>query len=144
MCAYGSPSVRMYLSASCVRISMLPFRCVHARVRDCVYVSPSVCLPVCPRACSCIQMFDRTSLRSSIHSFVCLHALVREGVRLSVRVRPNDCSHMRAFINACTAFLISNFLLLTSMFVLGCLPPYEYVCMSIRPCVCTLVHRVCV
>ena len=115
MCAYGSPSVRMYLSASCVRVSMLPFVCVHARVRDCVYVSPSVCLPVCPRACSCVQMFDRTSLRSSMHAFVCLHARVREGVRPSVClsacmfVRPNDCSHMRAFINACAAFLISNF-----------------------------------
>ena len=84
-------SVRgMYLSASCVRVSMLPFVCVHARVRDCVYVSPSVCLPVCPRACSCVQMFDLISLRSSMHAFVCLHAHVREGVRPSVRV------HVRA------------------------------------------------
>ena len=57
-----------------------------------------------------------------MHEFVCLHACVREGVRPSVClsacmfVRPKDCSHMRAFINACAAFLISNFLLLTSNF----------------------------
>ena len=81
MCAYGCPSVRMYLSASCVRVSMLPFVCVHARVRDCVYVSPFVRPSVCPRACSCVQMFYRTSLRSSMHAFVCLHARVLEGVR---------------------------------------------------------------
>ena len=56
-------------------------------------------------------------------------------------VRPNVCSHMRAFINACAAFLISNFLLLTSnfllltsMFVLGCLPPYEHVCVCLSVC----------
>ena len=42
MYAYVCPSVRMYLSASCVRVSMLPFVCVHARVREGVCVSPSV------------------------------------------------------------------------------------------------------
>ena len=33
-------------------------------------------------------------------------------------VRPNVCSYMRAFINACATFLISNSLLLTSSFLL--------------------------
>ena len=33
-------------------------------------------------------------------------------------VRPNDCSQMRALINACETFLISNFELLISNFLL--------------------------
>ena len=46
MYAYVCPSLRMYLSASCVRVSMLPFVCVHARVREGICVSPSVRLSV--------------------------------------------------------------------------------------------------
>ena len=136
MCAYGCPSVRLYLRASCVRVSMLPFVCVHVRVRDCVYVSPSVrpsvCPSVYPRACSCVQRFDRTSLRSSMHAFVCLHARVPEGVRPSVClsacmfVRPNDCSHMCAFINACAAFLTSNFHVCTWVFASVRICAYVY------------------
>ena len=71
MCAYVYPSVRIYLSASCERVSMLAF------VREGAYVSPSVRLSGCLPAC----MF----------------------------VRPNVCSHIRAFINACATFLISSF-----------------------------------
>ena len=92
-------------------------------MRVCLSVRPSVCpiVCVCPRACSCVQMFDRTSLRLSMHAFVCLHARVREGVNLRPSVRPsvclsacmfvrtNVCSLMRGFINVCGAFLISNF-----------------------------------
>ena len=77
MCAYVYQSVRMYLSASGVRVSMLASVCVHARVREGVCVSPSVrssvYLSVCPRACSCVQMLDRTCVRSSMHAFVYLH-----------------------------------------------------------------------
>ena len=100
-------------------------------------VRPFVCLSVRVHVSS-VQMFDRTCVPSSMYAFVCLHARVREGVclspsghpsvRLSVRpsvclsacmfVRPNVCSHMRAFINACATFIISNFLLLTSNFLL--------------------------
>ena len=111
MCTYVYPSGYMYLSASCVRVSMIAFVCVHARVREGVCVSPSlrpsvvclsvrvhvraskcfrayllarpsvrpfVCLSVCPHAYSCVQMFDRTCMRSSLHAFVCLHARLRE------------------------------------------------------------------
>ena len=125
MCAYVYPSVRMYLSASCVRVTMLVLVCVHARVSEDVCVSPSVRLSVCPRACSCVQIFDRTSLRSSMHVFVCLHACVREGVCLSPSVRLSVCLstcmfvrpnvRMRSSIHARHfLFLSSYFLLLTS------------------------------
>ena len=77
---------------------------------------------VCPRACSCVKMFVRTCVRSSMHA--------------------------RHFL-----FLTSNFLLLTSMFLLGCLPPYQHVCvwLSVRAyvpecIVCACKHatvRVC-
>ena len=76
---YVYPSVLMYLSTSCVRVSMLAFVCVHPRMREGVCVSPSVrpfFLSVCPRACSCVQMFDRTSLRSSMHAIVCVRVYV--------------------------------------------------------------------
>ena len=142
MGAYVCPSVRMYLSASCVRVKMLAFVCVHARVREAECVSPSVrpsvhpsfclSLSIWSRAYSCVQMFDRTSVRSSLHTFVCLHARMREGVRLSLLIRlsvsPRACScvqifdftcvrsimhafmylHMRAFINPCATFHLSH------------------------------------
>ena len=124
MCAFVYPSDRMYLSASCVRVSIPAFVCVHARVREDVCESPSVCLSVrpsvCLRAYSCVQMFDRTCVRPSMHAFVylrggiCLSPSVLPSVRSSVClspcifVHPNVCSHMRAFINACATFLISN------------------------------------
>ena len=118
MCAYGSPSVRMYLSASCVRVSMLPFVCVNARVRDCVYVSPSVRPSVClsvrvhDRACKCLIV--QACVHQCMRSCVCMHACVRASVRLSacMFVRPNDCSHMRAF----SSMHARHFLFLTSNF----------------------------
>ena len=62
---------------------MLPFVCVHVRVREGVCVSPSV-------------RFDRTSLRSSMHAFVCLHARVREGVCLSPSIRLSVRANIRS------------------------------------------------
>ena len=59
----------------------------------------------------------------SVHPSICLSACMF--------VHSNVRSHMRAFINACETFLISNFLLLASMFVLGCLPPYKHVCVRL-------------
>ena len=41
------PSVRMFLSASSVRVSMLATLCVHVRVREDICVSPSVRPFVC-------------------------------------------------------------------------------------------------
>ena len=111
MCAYVYPSVRMYLSASCVRVSILAFVYVHARVREGVYVRktvrPSIHLSVCPRACSCVQMIDRTCVRSSMHAFVCLHARVRESlcvsssVRLCLSVRVHGRASKGLFVHAC-------------------------------------------
>ena len=85
MYAYVCPSVRMYLSASFVRVSMLPFVCVHARVREGVCVSPSVRPSVCPSVCSSVQMHVRASkcliIQAFVHqcmrSCVCMHACVR-------------------------------------------------------------------
>ena len=53
-------------------------------------------------------MFE--SVRPSFRPSVCLSACML--------ARPNVCSHMRVFINACATFLFSNFLLLTALFVL--------------------------
>ena len=111
MCAYVYPSVRMYLSASCVRVSMRAFVCVQARVREGVCVSPSVRpsvrpsvhLSVCPCSCSCVQMFDRRCVRSTMHAFVCLYARVHEGVCVSPSERPSVC--VRPF--ACLSISLS-------------------------------------
>ena len=143
MCAYVCPSVRMYLSVSCVRVSMLPFVCVHAGVREGVCVSPSV-------------RFDRTSLRSSMHTFVCLHARVREGVCLSPPVRPSvcprACSCVQMFVRTCVrpSMHARPFLFLTSnFFIIQLLTSNFHVCtwvfasvrtcvrMALRQCVCT-------
>ena len=106
-------SVRAYVPECTVcafkHASVRVCECARAWGRMCDSVRPSVCLSVCPR--SCVQMFDRTSVRSSMHAFVCLHAHVREGVCLSpyvrpsvlpsvclsacIFVRPNVCSHIR-------------------------------------------------
>ena len=152
MCAYVYPSVRMYLSASFVRVSMLAFVCMHARVREGADVSPSVrpplvCLSVCTCTCSCVQMFDRTCVRSPMHAFVCLYVgvclspsvrpsvcrSVGPSVRVSVRpsvclsVCPRACSCVQLFVSTYVLssmharhflFLTSNFLLLTSNFLL--------------------------
>ena len=56
MYAYVCPSVRMYLNASCVRVSMLPFVCVHARVREGVCVSPSARQSVRPSVCLSVRL----------------------------------------------------------------------------------------
>ena len=116
--------------------------CKHASVRVCAWacawgrmcesVRPSVCLSVCPRACSCVQMFDRTSMRSSMHARVregvCLSPSVRPSVRLSVCPRACSCfqmfvrtcvrssMHARHFLFLTSNFLTSNFLLLPSNF----------------------------
>ena len=68
MCANVYPSVRMYLSASCVRVSMLAFVCVHARVRKWEAVHPFVCLSVsvhvlaskCLIVHACFRVFAHT------------------------------------------------------------------------------------
>ena len=101
MYAYVYPSVHVYLSTSSVRVSMLAIVCVHARVREGVCVSPSVCLSVRPRACSCIKMFDRKCVRASMHAFVCLHARVREGVCVSLFVRPSIRPSVRLLVCLC-------------------------------------------
>ena len=165
MCAYVYPSVRMCLSASCVRVRMLAFVCVHARVHEgvCVGLSarhstrPSVCLclSACLSACMfVVQMFVRRCVRSSMHAFVCLHARVREGVYLSSSVLPSvrpciclsdcprPCSCVQIFVRTCVRssmharhflFLTCNFHVCTLVFVsVG-----TCVRMSIRPCVCT-------
>ena len=100
MCAYVYPSVRMCLSASCVRVRMLAFVCVHARVHEGVCIGPSARHSTRPSVCLClsaclsafmfvVQMFVRRCVRSSMHAFVCLHARVREGVYLSSSVLPS-------------------------------------------------------
>ena len=92
--------VRAYLSASCVRVSMLAFKRVHARMHEVVCVSPSVrhCLSVYPRACSCVQQFDCTCVHSSMHAFVCLHARSHVGVCLSPSIRPSVCLSVRVHV----------------------------------------------
>ena len=82
MYAYVSPSVRIYLSASCVRVSMLAFVSVHARKREGVCVSPSVRLSVC------------LSVRVHVRASKCLivHACVHQCMR--------SCSCMRACLRA--------------------------------------------
>ena len=83
---------------------MLAFVCVHARVREGVFVSPSVrlsvCLSVYSRSCSCVQMFVGTCVRLSKHAFVCVHACVREGALVSptVRVRPSAYLSVRMHV----------------------------------------------
>ena len=81
----------MYLSASSVGISILTFVCVHARMREGVCRSEAGR----PRACSCVQMFVHTCVRSSMHAFVCVHARVREGVCVSPSVRLSVCMFVR-------------------------------------------------
>ena len=135
---------------------MLAFVCVRARLREgvcvspsvCPAVRPSVCLSVCPRACSCVQMFDRTCMHSSMHALVVWHARVREGICLSPSVLPSvrlsvcsrACSCVQMFVRTCGhssmharhfLFPTSNLLLLTSIFVFWCLPPYEHVCVCL-------------
>ena len=155
MCAYVCPSVRMYLSASCVRVSMLAF----VRVRVYVTVRPSVRPSVCLSTCMfCVQMFVSICVPSSMHAFVCLHARVREGVCESVRpsARLSVCPvHVRApkyFVRTCVRssrharhflFLTSNFLLLNSNFLLLTSNFYfhlfTWMCASVRTCVRTWV-----
>ena len=67
MCAYFYPSMRMYLSASWVHISMLAFVCVHARVREGVCVGPSVRPFVC---LSSVRVHVRASKCLIVHAFV--------------------------------------------------------------------------
>ena len=66
VCAYVCPSVRMYLSSSCVRVSMPAFVCVHARVREGVYVSPFVRTSVRPST----FMFVRPNVCSYMRAFI--------------------------------------------------------------------------
>ena len=70
MCAYVYPSVRMYLSASCVHISMLAFVCVHACVREGICVNPSVRPSDCLSAC----MFMHPNICSHISAFINAYA----------------------------------------------------------------------
>ena len=122
MCAYVYPSVRMYLSASCVRVSMLAFVCVHVRVREGVCVNPSVCLSVCLSAC----MFVRPNVCSYMRAFinacvrVFLHARVCEGVWVSLSISLSVCMSTCMFLLLASNFLFvhtyvhRHFLLLTS------------------------------
>ena len=64
-------------------VSMLAFVCVDARVREGVCVRPSVH----PRACSCVQMFFCTCVRSPMHAFVCV--CIRIDIRSHVRTEAN-------------------------------------------------------
>ena len=109
MYAYVYPSLRIYLRASRVRVSMLAFVCVHARVREGVCVSSSVRLSVgvhvraskcfiehaCVHQCmrSCVYMFESVfpSFRPSVCLSVCLS--VRVHVRASKCLFANACVH---------------------------------------------------
>ena len=162
MSAYVYTPVRMYLSASCVRVSMLAFVCVHARVREGVCVSrsvgrsvrpsvrPSVCLSIWSymRAFinACVRVFACT--RSSGRMFESVCPSFRLSVWLSVRVhvRASKCLFAQACIHQCM-FDISYFQLLTTNFQVCTwvsASVLTWVCMSIRTCVYTWVHRVCV
>ena len=108
-----------------MRVSMQAFVCVHARVREGVCVSPSgrLSVRVDVRASNCLIV--HACVQQCIHSVGCMRACVRAYVSVRPTVRPfvclsvclsacmfvrlNVCSHMRAFINACAIFLISNF-----------------------------------
>ena len=113
---YACLSVRaMYLSASCVRVSMLAFVFVHARVRAwgrmCESIRPPVrpfvCLSVCLPACMFVRpnvwSYMRAFINVCVRVFACTRAWgrmfgsVRPSVCLSacMFVRPNVCSHMR-------------------------------------------------
>ena len=72
-------------------VSMLAFVGMHARLCEDVCVSLADRPSVCPHACSCVQMFDRTCVRSSMHSFVCLHTRVHEDICLSPSGLPSVC-----------------------------------------------------
>ena len=113
-----------------LRSSMHAFVCLHARVRE--GVRPSVRVHVRASKCLIVQACVHQCMRSC----VCMHACVRASVRLSacMFVRPNDCSHMRAFINACAAFLTSNFHVCTWVFasVRICAHVYPSVRMCVR------------
>ena len=133
MCAYGCPSVRMYLSASCVRVSMLPFMCVHVRVRDCVYVSPSVCLSVRVhvRASKCLII--QVCIHQCMRSCVCMHVCVRASVRPSVC--PRACSCVQMIVRTCVRssrharhflFLTPNFHVCTWVFASVRICAYVY------------------
>ena len=93
----------------------------------CESVRPFV--SVCPRACSCVQMFDLTSLRSSMHAFVCLHARVPEGICLRPSVRLSVCprawSCVQMFVRSCvgSSMYARHFLFLTSYSGLSAPPP---------------------
>ena len=100
-------SVRVHVSATrwliirvCVHQCMRSHVCIRAcRGRMCESVRLSACLPacmfvrpsssllLCPCACSCVQMFDRTCVRLSMQTFACSHARVTEGVCVSPCVR---------------------------------------------------------
>ena len=128
----------------CKHASILVCACMC--MREYVWVRPFIHLFVCPRACLCIRMFVRTCMHSSMHAFKCLHACghMFESICLSVHmhVHVSKCLFDHACIHQCMCYisyfyfllLTSNLLLLTSMIVLGCLPPYEHACvrLSIR------------
>ena len=116
MCAYVYPSVRIYLSASCDRVSMLAFVCVHARVREVVCVSPSVRPFVCLSGCPSVRMHIRASKCLIVHACVhqCLRSCVactraggrmfesvRSSVRLSVFIRAHVCASNCLFAHVC-------------------------------------------
>ena len=87
---------------------------VRAYVPECIVCACAACYRSCVCMCVCVGAFvwvrpsvrfDRTSLRSSMHAFVCLHARVHEGVCLSPSVRLSVRVHVRAskclFAHAC-------------------------------------------
>ena len=102
MCAYVYPSVRMYLSAPCVRLSMLAFVCVNARVREGVCVIPSVrrfvCLSVRVRASKCLIV--QACVPQCMLSCVCMHTCVRAYVWVRPSVRPSVCLSVRVHFRA--------------------------------------------
>ena len=113
--------------------------CIRAYVPECI-----VCACKHASVCAWARAWEHMceSVHPSIHLSVCLS--------MCMFVLPNVCSHMRVFISDCAIFLISNvlhitsyFLLLTSMFVLGFLHPYEHVCicLSLPECIlCACNH----
>ena len=84
MCTYVCPSVRMNLSASCVRVNMPPFVCVHAYEREGVCVSPSVRPSVC---------LSHIHPHAYVHANTRTHALMDAGLYDQTFGRTNMHAH---------------------------------------------------
>ena len=110
MFAYVYPSVRMYLSTSCVRLSILVFACVHARVREGVCVIPSVRPCFRPFVCLSVYLSVRVHILASkcliVHA--CVHAFSNEVSFLSEYSFANVLIYFTLSDSLCQVFMYSK------------------------------------